>query len=124
MWKAATRMECPTATVALFAPRRPFSRWYWADRYVPLDLAAARADSVSAERSHFDPLRVLPERCLPADSLLPGHIPAHEARRAEDTNLPMSTPISAIISSVSADRFPMASSRNSRWERIVPTMRA
>src|SRR6266508_929003 len=99
MWKAATRMECPTATVALFAPRRPFSRWYWADRYVPLDLAAARADSVSAERSHFDPLRVLPERCLPADSLLPGHIPAHEARRAEDPNLPMSTPISAIISS-------------------------
>jgi len=24
-------------------------------------------------------LRALPERCLPADSLLPGHNPAHEA---------------------------------------------
>src|SRR3712207_1981302 len=33
-----------------------------------------------ASLSHFEPLRVLPERRLPADSSLPGHIPAHDAR--------------------------------------------
>jgi hypothetical protein len=31
---------------------------------------------VRAVRNHFDPLRVRPKRCLPADSLFPGHIPA------------------------------------------------
>ena len=36
--------------------------------------AAARADSVSALLSHLEPLRVLPERRLPADFSLPGHI--------------------------------------------------
>jgi len=30
--------------------------------------------------SHFEPLRVRPERCLAADWWLPGHCPAHDAR--------------------------------------------
>ena len=33
--------------------------------------------------SHFEPLRVLPERRLPADSSLPGHRPAHDSRPAD-----------------------------------------
>jgi hypothetical protein len=40
---------------------------------------AAIAASSSAQSSHFDPLRVLLERRLPADWSLPGHCPAHEA---------------------------------------------
>lgn len=31
-------------------------------------------------RNHFEPFRVLPLLCLPADSLLSGHMPAQEAR--------------------------------------------
>ena len=42
--------------------------------------AAALADSASVARSHLDPLRVLVERRLPADSFWPGHMPAHDAR--------------------------------------------
>jgi hypothetical protein len=47
---------------------------------VPLEREAACAAPMRALLSHFEPLRVLPERRLPADSSLPGHIPAHEAR--------------------------------------------
>jgi hypothetical protein len=44
---------------------------------------SALADSVvSALRSHLEPLRVLPERRLPADSSLPGHIPAPRSQVA------------------------------------------
>src|ERR1035437_1105565 len=53
-------------------------------------------------RSHLEPLRVLPEWCLPADSLLPGHIPAQDARCASEGNRLISGPISA--SSTSAVR--------------------
>ena len=48
---------------------------------VPLVRAAACADSTNAVRSHLEPLRVFPEKRLPADSLLPGHMPAQEAFR-------------------------------------------
>ena len=41
---------------------------------------AAIAASSSAQSSHLEPLRVLPERRLPADWSLPGHCPAQEAR--------------------------------------------
>lgn len=51
------------------------------------------------------PLRVRPEARLPADSWLPGHIPAHEARWRADGNRLISDPISA--SSVSAVRRPI-----------------
>jgi len=61
----------------------------------------ARADSGEADRSHFEPLRSSPERCLPADSLLP-HIPAHEAGGPPSRTGFMSTPISPI--SISAVR--------------------
>src|SRR6266508_5173176 len=61
--------------VALRDPRRPLSRACWAEKYEPLDRAADFADSMRVVRSHLEPLRVLPDRCLPADSSLPGHIP-------------------------------------------------
>src|SRR3954469_25813483 len=45
---------------------------------------AAIAASLSAALSQREPLRVRPERCLPAERSLPGHCPAQEARwRAE-----------------------------------------
>lgn len=43
---------------------------------------AALATSLKQPPSHLEPLRVRPERCLPADSLFPGHTPAQEARWA------------------------------------------
>src|SRR3954466_7049148 len=106
-------MECPTATAAFFEPRRPLRRAYCAARYVPLERAAARAASVNAPCSHLDPLRVLPERRLPADSSLPGHIPAHEARWPEVGNRLMSTPISAIRVSAVLRSTPGIVSRSS-----------
>jgi hypothetical protein len=39
-----------------------------------LERAAAWAASMRAIRSHLDPWRVRPERCLPADSLFSGHM--------------------------------------------------
>ena len=59
--------------------------------------AAAQAHSVRTVHSSVLPLRVLPERCLPADSLLPGHRPAHDARCAAVGNRAMSTPISEMM---------------------------
>src|SRR6185503_4716294 len=41
--------------------------------------------------------RGLPDECLPADSLLPGHTPAHEARCPALGKRAMSLPISARI---------------------------
>jgi hypothetical protein len=56
-------------------------------------------------RNHRSPLVVAPERFLPPVTLLPGHIPAHEAPGARGWgNRDMSTPISAVITS--AARFP------------------
>ena len=49
--------------------------------------------------------RVLPERCRPADSLLPGHKPAHDARCAAVGNRLMSTPISEMTTC--AERSPI-----------------
>ena len=56
----------------------------------------------SAARSHLEPLRVLPERRLPADSSLPGHIAAHDARWRAVGNALMSPPVSAMITSAGA----------------------
>ncbi len=61
---------------------------------VPTPAAAA---SPSAARNHELPLRVRPEWCLPADSLLPGHIPAQDAKFPAVGNRVMFTPISAMI---------------------------
>src|SRR5215470_2711930 len=49
--------------------------------------------STSAVRSSRLPLRVRVLPCLPADSLLPGHNPAQDARWAAVGNRAMSTPI-------------------------------
>jgi hypothetical protein len=57
------------------------------------------ADSHRAERSAASPLRAFPERRFPADSWLPGHMPAQDARCAAMGNRLMSTPISAMITS-------------------------
>src|SRR6266849_6704404 len=53
------------------------------------------AASLSASLSHFEPLRVRPERRLPADWSLPWHCPAQEARWRSLGKTDMSTPISA-----------------------------
>src|SRR5437879_9378031 len=54
---------------------------------------------MSAPRSQRFPLRILPDRCLPALSLLPGQRPAQLARCPAVGNTPMSTPISAMRTS-------------------------
>jgi hypothetical protein len=50
---------------------------------------------VSAVRSHFDPGRVAPLNRLPPEALLPGQIPAHDARCPADGNTDMSQSHSA-----------------------------
>jgi hypothetical protein len=60
----------------------------------------------AATPRHLEPLRVRPERCLPADSLFPGHTPAQEARWAAVGNWPMSGPISATMTSAARRSTP------------------
>src|SRR5690349_24160124 len=54
--------------------------------------AAACAASVSAMRSHIDPCRVRPAQRFPPEALLPGQIPAHDARCPAVGNALMSGP--------------------------------
>src|SRR3954454_3966985 len=99
----------------------------------------------SAKSSHLEPLRVLPERRLPADWSLPGQRPAHEARCRALANRVMSAPISPmthsaprrwmpvivhssstagangrICSSIMPVSCSICSSRKSMWRRIAP----
>jgi hypothetical protein len=60
---------------------------------------AASAACLSASLSHLEPLRMRPERCLPADWWLPGHCPAHDASSLAEGKTLMSTPISATMTS-------------------------
>src|SRR3954465_1132595 len=60
---------------------------------------AAIAASLSAALSQRDPLRVRPERCLPAERSLPGRCLAQEARCRADGKMVMSGPISARMTS-------------------------
>src|SRR5829696_9053558 len=60
---------------------------------------AAAAAVPSAPRSQGLPRRVRPVKCLPADSLLPGHMPAQDVRSAAVGNRDMSAPVSAMITS-------------------------
>src|SRR3954470_21541701 len=89
-----------TAKMALASPRLPKrrrKRWYCAPRWVLRVRVAAQAASTSAVRSAASPLRARPERRLPADSWLPGHSPAQDARCAAVEKRLMSVPISATI---------------------------
>src|SRR6266849_1481115 len=61
--------------------------------------AGGQLGLMSAPRSHRLPLRVFPDLCFPALSLLPGHRPAQLARCAAVGNTPISTPISAMSTS-------------------------
>ena len=75
------RIECLTAPSAFLWPRRGREAGvlggevgvFGADRRPARLLRASQS-------SHLDPLRVLPERRLPADWSLPGHCPAQVAR--------------------------------------------
>src|SRR5450631_2854190 len=87
-------------------------RAYCAAKYESFVRDAALADSMRAMRSHLEPLRVFPEKCLPADSLFPGHIPVHDANRPAEPKRLMSTPISEMITS--ADRR-LTPGMVSRW---------
>src|SRR5664280_2310015 len=57
-------------------------------------------------RTSWLPLRVRPDLCLPADSLLPGHKPAHDARWAAVGKRDMSTPISEMITCAARSPIP------------------
>jgi hypothetical protein len=76
------------------APRPRMAAW-WAARWVPLVRAAAWAASVSAVFNHTDSCRVRAGLGLPPEALLPGQIPAQDARCAGLGKTLMSAPISA-----------------------------
>ena len=67
---------------------------------------ADQAHSVRIERTSALPLRVRPDLCFPADSLFPGHNPAHDARCAAVGNRDMSTPISEMITCAARSPIP------------------
>src|SRR4051812_38060213 len=113
MCQRAGRIEWQTAIVALFAPRRARSRRDWAPREVSLLRVALFAHSTSVWLSHLEPLRVLPERRLPADTSLPGRMPAQEARCLADGNVVMSPPVSATITSAARRPTPCIVHSNS-----------
>src|SRR5215470_6240186 len=70
-------MACATATTAFLYPRCCMTRRSRAANAPFAEcVPAPRAASMRALRSQRLPLRVRPERCLPALSLLPGHRPA------------------------------------------------
>ena len=74
-------IECLTAPIARPWPSRGFRRRYWACEVAVV--GADRGQRGVLERGRpatCDPLRVRPERRLPADWSLPGHWPAQEAR--------------------------------------------
>src|SRR4051812_50078654 len=73
------------------------------------------AASLSAALRFFEPLRVLPDRRLPADWSLPGHWPAHEARCPAEANTLMSGPISARMISAGRWGTPGVVPRSSAW---------
>src|SRR3954453_6653155 len=100
MCHAITSMVCATAKMALVSPRLPKrrrKRWYCAPRKVLRVRVAAQAASTIAVRNAVLPLRARPEGRLPADSWLPGHSPAQEARCAAVGKRVMSGPASARI---------------------------
>ena len=86
------RIECLTAPIALLCPR--LSAGVLSGEVGVA--GAGRGDSGFFQRQvqPFEPLRVLPDRRLPADWSLPGHIPAHDARCLSVGNTVMSSPIS------------------------------
>src|SRR3954451_11091958 len=91
-------MVWATAKIALVSPPRPKrrrKRWYCAPRYVVRARVAAQAASTIAVRSAVSPLRARPVGRLPADSWLPGHSPAQDARCAAVGKRLMSAPASA-----------------------------
>ena len=57
---------------------------------MPFVRAAAAAASPSAPSSHASPCLVAPDRCLPADSLLPGATPAPAGKGGEAGHVPAS----------------------------------
>ena len=75
---------------------------------------AAEAHSVRISPSHRLPLVVVPDRRLPPVMLLPGHIPAHDARCAAVGKRVMSTPISAMMHSAARLPTPVMVSSRSR----------
>src|SRR5436190_2002612 len=89
-------MAWPVATAARLEPRRARMRAWREARWLPRVRAAAWADSRRCWRSQTGPGRVVPGPVRLADLLLPGHIPAHEARCPAVGKTVMSAPISAI----------------------------
>jgi hypothetical protein len=83
------------ALAAFFPPFLPNRRWSGGAPTWVLVRPAGQAHSVRTVQSSLLPLPVLPVRCFPADSLLPGHNPAQEARwpGGGETGHATSTPI-------------------------------
>jgi hypothetical protein len=71
MCQMAMTIECATARSAFFLPMRRASRQNRAASQVFFDRDAAHAAWINASESHGFAGFVRPERCLPADSLLP-----------------------------------------------------
>ena len=105
-----SRIACATAIAARPDPRRAASRRYIAPKYVwvlPADFAA----STDAVRSHGDPFRVRPLRCVPTLSCWPGLNPAHEAKWSALGKRHMSAPTSASTTSAVCRPIPVTLSR-------------
>src|SRR5664280_1176911 len=99
MDQIAVRMVCSIATRAFLPPRRGARRLYLTARKVSWVAAIDSAAVPRAALRYGLPGRVVVDLTRPADSLLPGHTPAQEARCFGLGNTVMSAPVSATTTS-------------------------
>src|SRR2546421_843012 len=90
-------LVCATAMAAFFRPSRLAKRRNVRPIHVGV-FRAAQAHGTNTRRRERWPLRVRPLRRLPALSLLPGAIPAHDERRLAEPKRLISAPMSAMLS--------------------------
>lgn len=91
-----------------------------AEREVPFVRAAAWANCVRPARRARFLLRVLPERCVPALSSLPGATPLQGNSRSAMPKRAMSVPHFAIHSSAPAGRPPLRHTAGQTGQRHAP----
>src|SRR5687768_14907986 len=114
MFQTAMRIACSMATRAFMGPRRAASLLYFAPKYVVFDRDSAKAAMPRAPLRWGSPGLVLLDFTRPADSLLPGAVPAQDDRWPAVGNTVMSAPVSAMMISATRSLMPGMLTKRSR----------
>ena len=105
MFQIAIKMACSIGTLDSSGLRRAAIRRYLAARVGAVGCSHRHASVPCAAFRYGFPCRVLVDSTSPADSWLPGQVPAQNAEWAAVENTDMSAPVVAVITS--AVRTPM-----------------